>query len=369
MLNFFGQKPFGLDISDYSIEIVSLGGSEKNPRLLAMGRIILEAGLVEDGIIRDKEKLKKYLCSLIEKPEFGKLKTKRIIFSLPESKSFIYVLPIPSALGKKKEEEEIKSQIEKIFPYSLKELYFDYKIRKGTDFAEILIVASPQKIIEDYLEIFKNCQLQPIALEIESESLARSLASEEKEPFLIADIGARTANFSVFDEIGLRLSISLPIAGNRFTQALSEKLKVSLTEAENLKRKIGLNPDLKEGKVFLILQGEIQKIIFEIEKIDSYFQKKTKREIKKIILAGGSASLPHLADYLTENLEKPTVISDPWLKIDIDILRRKEYFKKALKINPLLYAAAIGSGLRGLTKKPETVGLNLLSKGRKITSH
>ncbi|TSC75292.1 MAG: type IV pilus assembly protein PilM [Parcubacteria group bacterium Gr01-1014_30] len=364
MFNFFGRKPFGLDISDYSIEMISLSGSPESPRLLSMGRVTLAAGIVEDGVVLNKEKLKERLLILVEKPEFGKLKTRQIIFSLPESKSFIHILPTPQVVLGRKERQEVESQIERIFPYPLSDLYFDYKIRQGAAFAEILAVAAPKKVVDDYLEVFRSCRLLPIALEIESESLTRSLVNEADKPFLIADIGARTTNFSVFDENGLRLSISLPVAGNRLTHILAEKLKVSWLQAENLKREVGLNPDLEKGKIFLILQKEIQKIISEIKKIDDYFQEKTKKEIKKIVLAGGSANLPRLADYLSENLEKPAIVIDPWININIDILRGKEYLKKALLVDPVLYSSAIGSALRGLFDQPEAAGLNLLPKSR-----
>jgi len=366
MFNLLEKKSVGLDISDYSIEVVSLGGSIKNPRLLSLGRITLEEGIVENGKILNKEKLEKHLKGLIKNPKFGELKTRKIIFSLPESRSFIQIFKIPSDLKKEGEEEEIKSQIAQTIPYPLEALYFDYKIKEGINFKEILLGAVPKKIVNDYLEIFKSCQLQSVILEIESESLARSLIDKKQKPVLIADIGARTTNFSVFDENGLRLSVSTPIAGNKFTRVLAEKLKISKEEAENLKIKIGLNAKLKKGRIFLILQKEIYNIIKEINKVFNYFQKKEQKEITKIILIGGSANLPCLKDYLSQNLEKEVVIGDPWVKINIDILRKKEYFKKALEISPILYSTVIGSALRGLIKKPEEAGLNLLPKGRKL---
>jgi len=84
--------------------------------------------------------------------------------------------------------------------------------------------------------------------------------------------------------------------------------------------------------------------------------------IEKIILAGGSAALPHLPEYLAENLEKPVAIGDPWVKINIDILKKKEYFEKALEVNPVFYSTVIGSALRGLSKDPAKEGINLLPK-------
>jgi len=358
MFNFFRKSALGLDISDYSIEIISLGGSLEKPKLFALSRAVLEPGIVEDGKIIQKEKLVDRLRALIEKPKFGKIKTKQFIFALPESKTFIHFFEFPEALEREKIEKEIEFEAIRNFPFPLKDLCFNFKINNK----EVFLVAAQKDIVEDYLGIFKNLKLQPIALETESISLDRSLIGKDEETVLIADIGARTTNFSIFAKKQLRLSISIDIAGNKFTQSLAEKLNISFQEAENLKKEVGLNPELKEGKVFLILQKEIQGIISEIKKIEDYFQKKEQKIIEKIILAGGSAVLPRLADYLTENLEKPVFIGDPWKKINIDILRKKEYFEKALEINPILYSTVIGSALRGLVKNPAEAGINLLPK-------
>jgi len=112
--------------------------------------------------------------------------------------------------------------------------------------------------------------------------------------------------------------------------------------------------------VFLILQKEIQGIIGEIKKMDDYFQKKTGKKIEKVILGGGGATLPHFAEYLSENLEIPVSIGDPWEKINIDILKKKKYFEQALKINPFLYSQAIAAAFRGLRREPGAADINLI---------
>lgn len=360
MFNFFKKPAFGLDISDYSIEMISLEGTIEKPRLSALGREILEPGIVEDGKIIQKEKLAAVLKKVTEAPKFGKIEKKKLIFALPESKSFIHVFEPPPDFKKEKTEELIRSEAVFNFPFPLADLYFDFKIINK----EALLVAVPKDIVNDYLEVFQNVEIKPIALEIESMSISRSLIGESREIILIADIGARTTNFSLFDGNRLRLSISIDIAGNKLSQSLVEKSNISFQEAENLKKEIGLDPEKKEGKVFLILQKEIQEIIAEIKKIEDYyfFQNKPRKIIEKIILVGGSAVLPYLPEYLAENLEKPVFIGDPWKKINIDILKEKEYFEKTPELNPVLYAPAIGSALRGLMKEPEKAGINLLPK-------
>lgn len=349
---------FGLNISDDSIETVSLGESIEKPMLLALGRKILEPGIIEYGKILKPEKLEFVLQKLIEKPKFGKINTKKFIFTLPESKTFIHIFEVPPDFKRKKTEEFIHSEAVSNFPFKLSDIYFDFKIvNRG-----VLLAAVQKNIVDEYLRVFKNLKLKPIALEIESTSIFRALIEKEDETILITNIGARTTNINIFDEGYLRLSISIDTAGNKFSQALAKKLNISFQEAESLKKEIGLDHEKKEGKVFLILQKEIQEIISEIKKTEDYFRNKTGKKIKKIILAGGSAPIPHLQQYLEENLEKPVLIADPWKNINIDILKKKEYFEKALEINPILYAPAIGSAMRGLTKKPKKADINLLPK-------
>jgi len=356
MFNFF-QKPFGLDISDFSIKIISLSGTIENPCLLALARTELPLGIFEDGKIFEKKELTKFLKKLILEPSFCQIKTRKFIFSLPESKSFTHIFNLPEGLKKEEISEFIKSQAVQIFPFNLAEIYLDFQIRNN----EVLLVAAPKKIVNDYLEIFKKCQIRLLALEVESLSLGRALI-RERGVILIADIGARMTNLSLFDEGELKLSISTPIAGNKFTQLISEKLKLLPSDAEKIKREIGLNPEERGGRIFLILQEAIQVLITDIRKIDDFFQKKTGRSIEKIILAGGSAKLPYLSEYLAENLEKEVKIADPWFKINTDILKTEEHFKEALEIEPILYSTVIGSALRGLEKNPKEVGINLLKE-------
>ena len=348
MFDFF-QKPFSLDFSDYSIELVSLSGLKENPEILALGREILNPGIIEGGKILNKESFKMALEDLISHPQFGKIKTKRFIFSLPESKTFLNVFELPEGLKEGEIANFVKSRASEIFPFSLKEIYFDYRMKENF----IILVAAQKEIVNSYLEIFKICRLQPIVLENESMAWDRVFGEKEKT-ILIVDIGAKTTNLVLFEEGELRLSFSMETAGNKFSQAISDKLNIPLKRAEDIKRRVGLNPEMEKGRIFLILQKEVLEIVEEIRKVESYFSQKTGKEIEKIILIGGSSLLPYLKEYLSENLEKKVLIGDPFKKINIEIL------KETLKIEPIFYSTAVGLALRGLEKNPENAGINLI---------
>ncbi len=361
--NLSRQKPFGLDISNDSVKCVVLGGSLSSPKLLAMGDALLEPEVFTGLRIADRKKLKKSIIKLIKNPQFGKLKTEKFIFSLPESKSFTHVFEVSEELKEKEILDFVKSQAIENFPYPLKDLCFDYNLRER----RVLLVAAQKNVINDYLSLFKDCGIQPIAFETESISLGRALIEKDSKPTLIVDIGAEVTNLTVFDVSCLMLSDSLEVGGERFSQALIEKLSVSKEESERLKRKVGIDPGFKKGRAFLILQKEIRPIIEEIKRLSAYFKEKTGRDFEKLILAGGSSAMPYLSEYLKENVDISLEICDPWVKINIDLLKKKEYFKKALEVNPNLYSIAIGSALRGLIKNPARADINLMPK--KVDNH
>ncbi len=147
MFNFF-QKPFGLDISDHSIEIISLSGSSENPGLSALERVILKPGIIKNGDIIQKEKLEECLKSSINSPRFGEIKTRDFIFSLPEFKTFIHSFNILRELDGKEKIKEIETEAIKTFPFSLEELYYDFTINER---GNVLLAAVPKKIANGYL--------------------------------------------------------------------------------------------------------------------------------------------------------------------------------------------------------------------------
>lgn len=353
MLSFF-QKPFGLDISDHSIEIVSLSGSLEKPELSALERVILKPGIIRNSQIVQKEKLEEYIINSITNPRFGEIKTRNFIFSLPESKIFTHSFNISPELKEEERKREIETEALRTFPFPLEELYYDFTISgKGN----VLLAAMPRKIVDDYLEIFKICQINPLIFETTSESLARALIKDNEEAVLIIDMGAKTTGFSLFDEKNLILSNLISTGGEKLTELISEKLGLSRAEAEKLKIETGLDPKKKGGRVFLVLQKEIQLIIRKIKEIEQYFKEKTGKEIEKIILTGGSILTFNIQEYLSENLEKDVEVGDPWEKINI---AEKKYFKKSLKFEPIFFSSAIGAALRGLSRDTKQAGLNFL---------
>ena len=321
--------------------------------VLAYNRVILEEGIVQDGKIVKKEalvkKLKELLSGITPRPS-------KAILSLPESKIFIHYFELPRNLQGEALREKILEESSKIIPLNQERICWDYIAISNKESQHVVYIGTLKEIIDEYIGIMRLVGIETVAVDAESLSLGRALIGKPflKSSLMIIDIGARTTNVSIFNSAKLlALSITIPIAGNNFTRDIAEKLKIKRNEAEKLKRKFGFDDKKEENKILSILQANFQPIIKELKEAISYYENNRGEKIEEIILAGGSALLPKVNEYLAMNLEKKVKIGDPLERIKDNQLIDKKY-------SPILFANVIGLALRSTGDISK--GINLLKK-------
>lgn len=353
------RKIFGLDISDHSIEALVLSKPFfGKPRVKAYARTVLRGEVVKDGVIKKPEKLAENIARLLASAEPKPIKIKDGILSLPESQVFTAIFKFPAGLKTSEIKNTISYKAEEVIPFRSSEIYYDFKkIGEQDKTQEIFYVAVPKPVVDSYLAVLKSLGLQAVALDLESISSARALFETGKkanDAKLLIDLGARTTNLNIFDGRGVRQSLTLRIAGDRFTKAIAKNLKLAEIEAERLKMKNGFNGEIYEGRVLLILQNEFKRIIAEAKKLIDFFQAEGQKKIETAVLIGGSALLPKVDQYLGENLGLKIRLGNPLDKI----ADPKKFLK--FKNKSVIFTNVIGLALRGLAKDPENCDINLM---------
>lgn len=353
----FRKKIFGLDISDNSIEVMLLSKFLGQIKLISYGRKKLEGEVVKDGIIKKSDILAKNITEVLRQAKPKPIEAKECILSLPESKVYTHIFNLPVNLDQEQIKNSLPYEAEKIIPFSTDQVYFDFKIiNKDDKWQQVFYTATEYHIIEAYQKVLSQVGLEPVAFDLESISLARSLISknEKAQGILIIDLGARSTNLNIFYKNAIYLSKVINIAGNRFTKTIAKELKISEDRAERLKAEAGFDPNKDKGKLLLILQKEFRRIIKEAKAIIEYFESNQKTTVKKIILVGGSSLIPKVTGYLTENLGLEVSLGNPFTKLNVpkDLSSR---------IKSVLFANVVGLALRGVAKKPKTSDINLLA--------
>ena len=283
---------FGLDISDNSLELVLLN---KKREIKLSFREKLPFGIINNGQVKDKQFLADVLLKLKEKAGWS-LKTENVVLSIPENKIFAHIFSIPVWLVNNV--KVILKIAQEHIPLNLNESIFDYKVMENKhgskDERKIFFAAAEQQLIYDYLEVLNLAKLKPIAIDIEPICITRALTwpqekkrklslkwdkKEEKEDKknvkwkekdkktdakikqeqeeeaekpvekiikenlpqakLLIDIGNKLTITTLYYNGNIFPSISIPIAGYRFTQIIQTAFKTKdFEKAEQIKLKM-----------------------------------------------------------------------------------------------------------------------------------
>jgi Tfp pilus assembly PilM family ATPase len=88
-----------------------------------------------------------------------------------------------------------------------------------------LIAAAPKEVVDKYLSVVEKAGLLPVSLEVESQSMTRSLfETSSQENVLIVDIGTDHTNLVMIEQGTLQFSSSIPVGGSAFTNTIAKFL-------------------------------------------------------------------------------------------------------------------------------------------------
>lgn len=345
------NRALGIDIGTSSIKIVELSRWGERIKLENYGEMAATTfyekpfrTFEKSTLLLSSQEIAKAISAILIE---AKIKERKSIFSIPDFSTFFTTFDLPYMT-----EEEVPTAVQyqarQYIPLPLSTVTLDWQIVEGK-FSnkkktpiKILTVAVPNEVINQYQEITKLANLQLLAIEAEVFSLTRSLIGEDKRVISIIDIGAQSTTCNIIEKKNLKISHSFDLAGNELTYAIAKSLNISYKEAEDLKRQCGLK-ESKEINIVQILLPLIDTILAEIEKIFNNFYQAEKKEIQKVILAGGTALLPGLKEYFFEKFKKDTEIANPFSEIFYPPI-----LDKTLKEMGPAYAIAVGAALRGL---------------------
>lgn len=295
----------GLHINTHAIKALQFDVSSKRTKLRGFTNVAMPKGMMVNDDFTDQEALKDLITRSIHKPQYGGFSTNRVVVAIPESKSFVRIIPL-----QKMKESEIANAIlfeaESYIPLPMDQVYFDWQIMRETDEGlEILVIASPKAYLDKYIAILESAHLKIAGIETESQSVARALVPYSvKEPILIADMDAYKTALVMVQEGTLQFTSSVPLAGNIFTERLSKALSITLPEAEKLKRKVGFANTVEYPNLKTQMLPALEDLAAEIKNILKFHYDHHENHIGSLILTGGGAKLQHIDEALEPMMEQ-----------------------------------------------------------------
>lgn len=344
----FSQDRFlGIDFGTESIKAVELRLRGGRPYISNYGEAVLFPRDRKRVSARSlKEEIAVRFRTLISRLEPG---TEEVCISIPSYLGLIFLVDFPRMTDEELD-EAVRFEARKYIPSPLEDVSLswenvgEYGKESGGEAQkiEVLLVAALKKDIQQYERYVNAVGYQMKLLELETFSIARALASDEPDPVLVVDIGARAANLILVEGGFPKKSRSIDAGGREITQTLSESLNISLDRADEMKKG---KKDFLNAKDVAIILTPVETIVNEAKRIIGAWQeKRPTRRVSKIILSGGTAQLSGLDQYVSKKLDLPVEIGDPWKEISFP----PELGKKAREHMGPSFSVAAGLALYSL---------------------
>lgn len=325
----------GIDLSDCFLKIGRLKKKKNEWHLVSYQSIFLDPGLIVNGRIKDKDKVISIINNAINQVKGDHIYLKKCVCALPDNLVFLRLVKVP-ILNDQELSEAIIWEVEADIPIPIENASFGFVPveigGKPIDHRDILLAAISKEISQEYLEVFKQAGLEPVAFESSSLATARLLDNiVKKEDFYLAiNISCFNTSMMIVSGGVVLFTLDSSLSYNQLIDTLKNKLGKDTNSAEQILSACNLSDATGSNEASIILPN-IDKFIDEINKFLDFFADhplhgghEAKKNIVSIILSGRGSYLCGLKDYLSKKLSLPVSVADASLVIKTSIQIPKE---------------------------------------------
>lgn len=347
------SEAVGIDIGASSIKAVQLRKKHGKVLLATYGEIAL--GPYANTEVGRATKLSPDQIAAAVKDLFreANITTVRAGVAIPSSGSLLALIEVPP-VSDKDLAQMIPLEARKYIPVPIAEVSLDWSIvpedfsgieesETGPKKKEVMVVAIHKEVIARYQDIITKAGLDVSFLEVEVFSTIRSVLGETRSAALIFDMGASTTKLYLVHRGVVKNSHTINRGSQDITLAIATALQVTVAQAENLKRGIGVATPEQKAQVADVVSLTMETIFAETNQVVLGFERHYNTSISKVILTGGGAAYPGLAELAKKKIETEVVLGNPFAKAAFPA-----FLEQALAKSGPEFSVAMGAALRRL---------------------
>lgn len=350
----------GIDIGSSSVKVVQL--SRKNGRVVldTYGALALGpyAGIeIGRATALSSAKLSEVLVDLFREAQ---VTSKECGVSIPLASSLVTTIEMPQ-IEEKDLVQMVPIEARKYIPVSINEVALDWwvvpqpedatitpgDIKAPSKMLNILLVVILNEVLQRYQEVVTQSQLTSSFFEVEIFSTIRSVVDGGgMRPTMVVDFGAATTKIYIIEQGVVRFSHTINKGAQDITFVLANTYGVSIAEAENFKRREGLD-GVYGGKSLRDAADVVLRYVFtEANNVLLNFEKRHGKSIERVYLTGGGSTLKGILEVAKTVFETELSLGDPFSKV-----QTPAFMESVLSEVGPEFAVAVGIALRKLSEQ------------------
>jgi len=314
----------GLDISSSSVKLLELSRRGDRYAIEAFALEPLPPSAVVDNQIAEPAAVAEVITRALGR---AGTRTRDAAVAVAGSSVITKVISLPAGLREEEMEEQIKAEADQYIPYPLSEVNLDFQVvddhLADEPSVDVLLAACRKDQVESRVASLEMAGLRPRVVDIEAYALENACqflagqmpAGGRDTTVALVDIGANTTSMLVLKDLKTAYTRDQAFGGRQLTEEVMRQYDLSFEEAGRAKRR-GELPDDYEATV---LARFVDDMAQQIDRSLQFFYASPGRHdpVAQLLLAGGCAQIPGVAQAIEERLSVPTVIARPFAGLSV----------------------------------------------------
>jgi len=322
----FGKKRLipvlGLDISSSSVKLLEISKSGGKYRIENYAVTSLPPNVVVEKNIAELEPVAEAIKKVAT---LSKCKLKTAAVAVAGSAVITKLIEMPVGLNDDSMENQISLEADQYIPYPLDEVAIDFEVQGQTENnperVDVLLAACRRENVDlrvDALEmadfLTKVVDVEAYAIERAFELIRPQLDCDEDSAIAIVDIGSSMTTLSVLVDGQTVYTREQLFGGRQLTEEIQRRYGLSLDEAGLAKKQGGLPDDYEPEVLEPFKDAVIQQVTRSLQ---FFFSSSQYNDVDHIVLAGGVASMPELAELVQDKLGTATSVANPFADMSV----------------------------------------------------
>lgn len=312
----------GLDIGTSAVKMLELSaGGKSGYRVERYVIQPLPKGAMVDGNVIDFDAV---VGAIEEAKKELRSSAHNVAMALPTAAVINKRIVMPAGLRDEEMESQVESASAQYIPFAMDEVSLDFQIigpsLGNEEEVDVYVCASKRERVDEYVAVAEGAGLKATVVTEDTLALlgAYEFAREaypnnaSGEIVMLAEVASANTRINILRDDNIIYSRDQDIGGEQLTNDIVAHYGMSFEEAEEAK----LSGNLPDGYKNEVLAPYLDSLGMEISRALQFFFTSTQySRINRIVLCGGGAVVPGIADAVAQRTNVETSIANPFVNM------------------------------------------------------
>ena len=316
------QNVLGLDISSSSVKLLELSRSGNRYRVESYGVCSLPPNAVVEKNINDVEGVSEAIIKVLGQ---SKSKVKHAAVAVSGSAVITKTIEMDAELNEDQMESQIAIEADQYIPYPLDEVAIDFEVQgeseRDPELVDVLLAACRKENVDLRVESIELAGLAAKVVDVEAYAMERAfemihdqLEGDEDSVIAVVDVGATMTTLSVLVGGVTVYTREQLFGGKQLTEEIQRRFGLTYEEAGLAKKQGGLPEDYESEVLQPFKEAVVQQVTRSLQ---FFFSSSQYNEVDYVVLAGGVAAMPDLAELVEDKLGMPALTANPFANMSV----------------------------------------------------